>query len=54
MEQLGPQCVEAFVIKPEMFLVRAIGHSTTGPQEVDHLVEHRIEVDDCPLTGAPD
>jgi hypothetical protein len=44
IEQLGPQCVEAIVIKPEMFLERAIGYSITVAEEVDHLVEHRIEV----------
>jgi hypothetical protein len=31
-----------------MLFERAIRHATTGPEKIDHLVEHRIEVHDCP------
>ena len=44
VKQLGSQRVEALVIQPEMFLQRAIGHSTTAAEQLDRLVKHSIEV----------
>jgi hypothetical protein len=52
IEQFFFESIELLVIQVELDLQRSIGHPSSAAEEVDHLIEHRVEVHYRPSTCA--